>query len=239
MAPDPAVVVSRTRRPVALSGLRRPGAVPVVARVLAMLLGAAALGGSLPVRADDAPVPAEYRLNGYLPHHMAEAGRPDGLSPTEFFFRLPSSFTFDSLAGVNPDAVGGPLDRARATLRYTWLSNSSWAMKVGLSTRLDPDTVWQRLVLAAGDRPRVAAMPSMHLSGQGQLSDRWMLSVDAEGQRWDRGQSLDVDLRIDYHLSPGLAVYGSYRMTDNFGENPELLGFPVSNTARFGVQLRF
>lgn len=231
MAPANAVLVPIARRPVFLPGLRPTGS--------ALFLAMAVLAGSAPARADDGPVPAEYRLNGYLPRTVADGNRADGLNPTEFFFRLPSSFTFDSLAGVNPDAVGGPLDRARATLRYTWLSNSSWAMKVGLSTRLDPDTVWQRLVLAAADRPRVATMPSMHLSGQGQLSDRWMLSLDAEGQRWDRGQSLDLDLRIDYHLSPGLALYGSYRITDNFGENVEALGFPVSNTARFGVQLRF
>jgi hypothetical protein len=231
MASESAVVVSSTRRPVSQPGLRRTGG--------ALICTVLALAGSLPARADDAPVPAEYRLNGYLPRPVADTSPSGGLSPAEFFFRLPSSFTFDSLAGVNPDAVGGPLDRARATLRYTWLSNSSWAMKVGLSTRLDPDTTWQRLMLAATDRPRVAPMPSMHLSGQGQLSDRWMLSLDAEGQRWDRGQSLDLDLRIDYHLSPGLALYGSYRLTDNIGENIEALGFPVSNTARFGVQLRF
>jgi hypothetical protein len=206
-----------------------------VALVPVLCLGAEA-------RADEPaaqPVPSEYRLNGYVPSQVADSARTDALGPPEFFFHLPSSFIYDSLAGVNPDAVGGPLDHARATLRYTWLSNPTWAMKIGLSTTLEPDTTWQRLMLAASDRSRLNPMPAMHLSGQSQISDRWMLSLDAEGQHWARGQSLDMDLRIDYHLTPSLALFGSYRLTDNFGENNEYVGFPVSNSARFGVRLRF
>jgi hypothetical protein len=205
--------------------------------LLALLLGLGAAG-----RADEAisqPVPAAYRLSGFVPSQVSDPTQADALGSTEFFYHLPSSFVFDSLAGVNPDAVGGPLDHARATLRYTWFAQPSWAMKVGLSTTVEPDTTWQRLMLAATDRLALGPMPAMHLSSQNQISDRWMFSLDAEGQHWSRGQSLDMDLRIDYHLSPSLALYGSYHLTDNFGESNEYFGFPVSNSARFGVRLRF
>jgi len=40
-------------------------------------------------------------------------------------------------------------------------------------------------------------------------------------------------------LSLPVALFGSYRLTDNFGESSDLGGFPVSNSARFGVRLRF
>jgi hypothetical protein len=214
----------------------------VLALRLTPLALLALLGLHGAARADDAAdgaVAPEYRLNGYVPSQVSDSTRATAMAPTEFFYRLPSSFIFDSLAGVNPDAVGGPMDHARATLRYTWLAHPSWAMKVGLSTTVEPDTTWQRLMMAASDRSRLNPMPAMHLSGQSQISERWMLSLDAEGQHWSRGQSLDMDLRIDYHLSPSLALFGSYRLTDNFGDNSEFVGFPVSNSARFGVRLRF
>jgi hypothetical protein len=191
--------------------------------------------------ATEAPsVPAAYRLTGFVPSQPLDLGVPDtALSRApEFFYRLPSSFTYDSLSGVNLDGLGG-LDPARATLRYTWLAHPSWAMKIGLSTPLEPDSTWQRLLVAAGDRPRLGLSPAMHLSGESQLSEHWMLSLDAEGQRWSRGQSVDMDLRINYHLTPGLALFGSYRLTDSFGEAYENIGFPVSNTARFGLRLSF
>lgn len=187
------------------------------------------------------PVKSAYRLSGLGAAEAADAARADASTAgtPEFFFRLPSSFMFDSLTGVDPDALGTPADRAHATLRYTWLSNPTWAMKIGLSTTMEPDTAWQRLLLAANDKARVGSTPLMHLSGQHQFSDRWMLSLDAEGQHWSHGQSLDMDLRLDYHLTPSLALYGSYRLSDAFGDAYEGYGFPVSNSARFGVRLRF
>ena len=210
------------------------------ALVLPLLLAASWLQAA---RADEAaaqPVAPAYRLSTEAAGGLAADRLPSGsLNAPEFFYRLPSDFTFDSLTGVNPDFMGNPTDHTRATLRYTWLSNSGWAMKVGMSTLLEPDTTWQRMMLAATDRPRVTALPSMHLAGQGRLSDRWTLSLDAEGQRWSRGQSLDMDLRLDYHLTPGLALFGSYRLTDNFGDTSDFNGFPVTSSARFGVRLRF
>jgi len=224
----------RERRGIARCGL--------AALWTALLAALASLGSG--ARADEASVPpvaAAYRLSGYAPLGLDAPDPAHSESATaggsEFFYRMPSAFTFDSLAGLDPDALGGPLDHARATLRYAWLVHPTWAMKVGLSTPLETDSAWQRLAYAS--TPRIGGLPAMHFSGQSQLSERWQLSLDAEGQRWSRGQSLDMDLRIDYHLSPGLALFGSYRLSDSFGETYEGVGFPVSNSARFGVRLRF
>lgn len=227
-------------------GLQRRVARPAAAGALATLAAGLLALSAAPAGANDgsavagagqgiAPV---YRLTGYVPVVVAQSLSDDAQRPPEFFYRLPSSFVYDSLAGVDTD-LGGPGDHARATLRYTWLSNPGWAMKIGMTAAMEPDSTWQRMMLAATDRPRLNAMPSMHLAGEGQLSQRWMFSLDAEGQRWARGQTLDMDLRVDYHLTPGFALFGSYRLTDSFGELDPTAGFAVSNSARFGVRLNF
>ena len=158
----------------------------------------------------------------------------------ELLFGLPASFRFDSLAGISLEDVGNPLDRPRATYRYTWLSRPGWDFKVGLSTALDQVTPWQRLVAPApSDHLHVGSLPTMHLASEGRLADRWLLSVNAEGLRTARGQGLDMDLRVDYSLTRGVDLFGSYRLTDSSGEGPEVYGFLPSNSAQFGVRLRF
>jgi len=194
----------------------------------------------------DAPaqsVPPQYRLEA-PPSANALTPTLPGVASLglghELLFGLPASFRFDSLSGINLEDVGNPLDRPRATYRYTWLSRPGWDFKIGLSTALDQITPWQRLVAPApSDHLHVGSLPTMHLASEGRLADRWLLSVSAEGLRTARGQGLDMDLRVDYSLTRDVALFGSYRLTDSSGEGPEVYGFLPSNSAQFGVRLRF
>jgi hypothetical protein len=187
-------------------------------------------------------VPPEYRLSSLTPTG-AEAPALPGVSRLgsrpEMLFTLPATFSFDSLTGLNVEDLGNPLDRPRATVRYTWFSNPSWDVKIGLSTTLDPINAWQRFFASTSDRMRVGTFPTMHVAGEGRLADRWMLSINADGLRTARGQGIDMDLRVDYSLTRDLALFGSYRLTDSTGDSQDVYGFLPSNSARFGVRLRF
>jgi hypothetical protein len=157
----------------------------------------------------------------------------------EVLFSLPAAFGFDLLSHGSLDDAGGPLDRLRATYRYTWLSRDSWEIKVGLSTTVASGNSWQRFLSPSADRLRPGNLPSMHISSEGRLADRWLLSLSADGMLTGRGQGLDMDLRVDYGLTRNVALFGSYRLTDSTGAVPEFYGFVPSNTARLGVRLRF
>jgi len=226
-------------RPAAASGIRRPAG-PLLALAGALLFGWASTAWADEVASQ---IPPQYRLSTLTPTGSPPPTLPGVASlgaGQEFLFTLPASFRFDSLAGINLDDVGSPLDRPRATYRYTWFSHPSWDVKIGLSTSLDSGTPWQRFIAASStDHLHVGALPTMHLSGQGRLADRWMVSVSAEGLWTGRGQGLDMDLRVDYSLTRDVALFGSYRMTDSIGEGPEIYGFVPSNSAQFGVRLRF
>jgi len=160
-------------------------------------------------------------------------------SGQEVLFSLPAAFGFDLLSHGSLEDLGGPMDRLRATYRYTWFSRPSWDLKVGLSTNVDGGNSWQRFLSPSADRLRAGNLPSMHVSSEGRLADRWLLSVSADGMLTGRGQGLDMDLRVDYSLTRNVALFGSYRLTDSTGEVPEFYGFVPSNTARVGVRLRF
>ena len=217
--------------------LRSVSSVALACAALAVFHGAAC------AEAPVASVPSQYRLEA---PPTADAPMPSlpGVASLgfgqEILFGWPSSFRFDSLAGIHLEDVGNPLDRPRATYRYTWLSRPGWDFKIGLSTALDQITPWQRLVAPApSEHLHVNSLPTMHLSSEGRLADRWLLSVSAEGLRTARGQGLDMDLRVDYSLTRGVDLFGSYRLTDSSGEGPEVYGFLPSNSAQFGVRLRF
>lgn len=237
----------------AAAGILRAKSPPAPARALAgalkvllpSALGCALLSSYSPKAwADETlpPVPAQYRL-AMPPTGSALApawGEAPLHSGQEFVFHLPASFRFDSLAGINLEDLGSPLERPRATYRYTWFSRPGWDLKVGLSTSLDAGTPWQRFVSSSPmDHLRVGSLPTMHFASEGRLTDRWLLSVSAEGLRTARGQGLDMDLRVDYSLTRDVALFGSYRLTDSSGEGAEVYGFVPSNSAQFGVRLRF
>lgn len=202
-----------------------------------------ALGGL--ARADEPDqslVLPEYRLDTLRPASARAPALPGIASlggGQEFRFSLPASFGFDSLGGVSLEDLGSPLDRPRATYRYTWFSRPGWDVKIGLSTTLDQDSSWQRFIGSTADRLRVGTLPTMHFSGESRLADRWLLSVNAEGLRTARGQGLDMDLRVDYSLNRDVGLFGSYRLTDSSGDLTEMSGFVPSNSAQFGVRLRF
>jgi hypothetical protein len=187
-------------------------------------------------------VPAQYRLATLYPAFGRTPLLPGVASlgaGQEVQFGLPASFAFDLLSGATFDDLGSPLDRPRATYRATWFSHPGWDLKVGLSATVDTSSTWQRYFSAGSDHLRAGGMPSMHISSEGHLSDRWLWSVSAEGLLTGRGQGLDMDLRVDYSLSRNVALFGSYRLTDSNGEVPEFYGFVPANSARFGVRLRF
>ncbi len=223
------------------------GKVPAVLVAVVLLLAAGASAaratpaGAAPV-SGEAPVPAEYRLDSVAPA-IAPAPGLTGVAALgggqEFLFSLPAAFGIDSLAHAKLDDLGSALDRPRATYRYTWFSRPTWDVKIGLSATFDSGSAWQRSLSLSPDRMRVGSLPSMHLSGESRLADHWLLSVNAEGMRTARGQGVDMDLRVDYSLSRNMAVFGSYRLTDSTGDVPEYYGFVPSNSARFGVRLRF
>jgi hypothetical protein len=190
----------------------------------------------------DSPVPAQYRLSTLSPAFARAALLPGVASlgaGQEFLFTLPAGVGFDLMSRGTLDDLGSPLDRPRATYRYTWFSDPSWDVKVGLSATVDNDTSWQHFFTAGADHLRAGSLPSMHFSSEGRLTDRWLLSVSAEGMLTGRGQGIDMDLRVDYSLTRNVALFGSYRLTDSTGGVPELYGFVPANAARFGVRLRF
>jgi len=198
----------------------------------------AADAGATPALEIESP----YRLAGLPPPGLELPALP-GLSAlgsrSEFLFTLPATFSFDSVTGINADNLGSVLDRPRATVRYTWFSHPGWEMKIGLSTTLEPGNTWQRFLSPSSDRLRVSALPTMHLAGEGQLADNWLVSLSAEGMRSQRSQGIDMDFRVDYRLKPNMALFGSYRMIDSTRDGQDIYGFLPSNSARFGVRLRF
>ena len=230
----PAVACPAVTRRATGPGVR--GAALLAAGVLLFLLAALAPPRA---RAQEASVPARYRLAD-LPPVAADGEAADAAADrAEFLYSLPATFSFDSLTGLDVGALGNALDRPRATVRYRWFSHPSWDIKVGLSATRDPSADGMRFFAGTAERLHAGGLPTMHLFGEGRLADRWMLSVNAEGLRTARGLGLDMDLRVDYSLTRYMALFGSYRMTDSTGEGQDVYGFLPSNAARLGVRLRF
>lgn len=192
--------------------------------------------------------PARYRLaDAWHDRHAQDPDRPQvALAPdqptghAEFFYSLPSQFTYDTLDSLRRPSLLSAFEHAQTTVRYAWISRSGWSFKLGVVSALDLDSPTARLAYFPGDRSHQSWMPLMHLAGETPISTHWLVSVDAQSQHWVRTQSLDLDLKLDYRLTSNLDIYGAYRLSDSLadGIDPGFAPAPA-NLARFGLRLRF
>jgi hypothetical protein len=140
----------------------------------------------------------------------------------------PSAARFDSNVG---------LDQPRATYRYTWLSRPDLDLKVGLTSNLTP--LGSSLHSGLSASTRFAALPLMHLSGIGRLSENWRVSVDADGLWTARGRSLDFGLNVGYNLNRSFQLFGGYRLSDFAGDAEDYYGSTTTNSANVGLRYNF
>jgi hypothetical protein len=143
-----------------------------------------------------------------------------------------------SLATLTSDSTLR-LDPARATYRYTVLTQRDWAWKLGISANVREMSDSLRSGLAMSERLRFGSLPLLHVAGEGQLAPRWHLAFDADGLMTPRGRTFDLGLRVNYSLTSNFLLFGGYRMTEAAGDAEEPYGTGLSNAANFGVRYRF
>jgi hypothetical protein len=114
-----------------------------------------------------------------------------------------------------------------------------WAWKVGITANLREMS--ESLRAAASLTPaRFGSLPLLHFAGEGRLSPRWSMAVDADGLITGRGRALDLGVRVDYALTRTFSLYGGYRLNDAAGEAvDDPLSAGLVSSARFGVRYRF
>jgi hypothetical protein len=142
-------------------------------------------------------------------------------------------------AGSRKLAIDGAygMDQPRATYRYTWLSMQEFDLKVGVTSNLSQFGASLRNPLSSSIR--FGALPLMHLSGVGRLTDNWHVSLDADGLWTARGRSLDLGLQVGYRLNRSFQFFGGYRVTDLSGEAEDAYGPATVNSANVGLRYSF
>jgi len=149
----------------------------------------------------------------------------------------PNAFDPWNSRGLGVDGIG--LGTTRATYRYVVSQSPDWAWKVGITANLREMSESLRAA-ASLTPPRFGGLPLLHFAGEGRLSPRWSMAVDADGLVTARGRALDVGVRVDYALSRTFTLFGGYRLNDAAGEAIEDAVNPgLTSSARFGVRYRF
>jgi hypothetical protein len=129
------------------------------------------------------------------------------------------------------------LDPARATWRYAVFEQPSWVLRAGLTTNLAEPRATR--LSPHSERARFGALPLLHVGGEGALAQRWLLGFDADGLMTARGRAFELGLRVSYQLAPNFSLFGGYRMSEAGGDAEEAYLPGFSNSANFGLRLRF
>lgn len=140
--------------------------------------------------------------------------------------------------GANERMTDLNIDPLRATYRYTLLAEPSWQMKLGLSTNLADSAYLLRPALGS-DPAGFGSLPLLHLAGAAQWSPRWRLAFAVDGLATTRGRAIDLDVQVDYLMTPSVSVFGGYQLTDAAGDAEDFYGGGLSNRANIGLRYRF
>jgi len=133
------------------------------------------------------------------------------------------------------------LEIPRATYRYTLAASPQWTWKIGLTSHLSEAASLLRLGTQGSLNKQhwLSALPLLHMGGEAQFTQRWRLAVDADGLMTSNGYSLDIGLRLNYHLSPNFSLYGGWHLSDDEQNTLNTNAPTPSNSANVGLRLRF
>ena len=127
----------------------------------------------------------------------------------------------------------------KLTYRYSFPERGRWRWGVGF-TGVVRDA---KIELRQGDRvarnTNVGFVPTLHLSGDYRLSDRWTFGLDVDALAGGPGRLIDLGAKLDYALGERWQVGAGYRTLEGGADTDEVFNFSWLNYAVLDVRYRF
>jgi len=125
------------------------------------------------------------------------------------------------------------------TYRYTFADRGAWRWRVGFTGVVrDANVELQQGNLQAND-DNVGFVPTLHLSGDWHLSDRWRLTTELDGLAGGPGRLIDFGLKLDYALNDSWRIGGGYRTFEGGVDTDDVYSFGWLHFAVLDLRYRF
>jgi hypothetical protein len=125
------------------------------------------------------------------------------------------------------------------TYRYTFADNGLWRWRVGFTGVIrDANVALRQGALRAND-DNVGFVPTLHLSADYRLAERWLLRLDFDGLAGGPGRLFDLGLLFDYEVSDNWRIGGGYRTLEGGVDTDDVYNFAWLHYAVLNARYRF
>ncbi|MEL6870750.1 MAG: hypothetical protein AAFO81_13205 [Pseudomonadota bacterium] len=113
----------------------------------------------------------------------------------------------------------------KLTYRYTFVDRPGLRWRVGFTGVVrDANVELRRGALQAND-DNVGFVPTLHLSSEYRVNERWMMRFDFDGLAGGPGRLFDVALKLDYAIDDHWRIGGGYRTLEGGADTDDVFSF--------------
>jgi hypothetical protein len=162
--------------------------------------------------------PLEVTGTGNLPEDTEFAGEVFSSGPTE------GTYKFNAY---------------KVTYRYTFVDRPNLRWRVGFTGVIrDANVELMQSDLRANDDD-LGFVPTLHLSSEYRVAERWMLQFDFDGLAGGPGRLFDIAVKLDYAVNDNWRVGGGYRSLEGGADTDDIYSFGWFHYAVLDIRYRF
>lgn len=125
------------------------------------------------------------------------------------------------------------------TYHYTFADQGAWQWRIGFTAVIrDANVELAQGSLQAND-DNVGFVPTLHLSGERQIAERWMLSLDFDGLAGGPGRLFDAAVKLNYEIDDNWQIGGGYRTLEGGVDTDDVYSFAWVHYAMLDLRYRF
>ena len=162
--------------------------------------------------------PLEVSGTGELPEDTEFAGEVFPAGPTEGTYKF-NAYKF--------------------TYRYTFVERPNLQWRVGFTGVVRDANVELRQGDLQANDDNVGFVPTLHLSSDYRLADRWMLRFDFDGLAGGPGRLFDIALKLDYAVNDNWRIGGGYRTLEGGADTDDVYSFGWLHYAVLDIRYYF
>jgi hypothetical protein len=127
----------------------------------------------------------------------------------------------------------------KLSYRYTFYDRAAWRWRAGVTAIIRDANIELRQGALAANDDDLGFVPTLHLSGEYRMSERWRFAFDFDGLAGGPGRLVDLALKVEHDLNDRWRIGAGYRLFEGGVDTDEVYNFGWFNYAVLGVEYRF
>lgn len=127
----------------------------------------------------------------------------------------------------------------RLTYRYRLLENEKWKFWIGFTGKIRDAKISLTQGATSAEKKNIGFVPLLHFRLLYQICPQWTFDLDGDALAAPQGRAEDIVVRLNYELSPAIAVNFGYRLLEGGADNSTVYNFAFLHYLVGGMRISF